>query len=446
LVLQDANYNVLGVTYAGGKLVERYEYTPYGRRTVYSHGLNLADFNNDGAVDIQDNMRLAGDYGTGDPASPADATGDGQVSTPDLTLMAGQYGWSAPADDPLVSTPRLGTHRLDSTYYGGPLAGLCEQGHQGLTHDEEFGLVYNRHRYLAPALGRFCQRDPAGYVDGMNLYEYLRATPPVGVDPLGLVGIGPLNIYSRNGDAQLMITLSSIVTHLSVVSSYSFRIGDDVEEIETTLYTYDAHSRNRPLNPGTWYIPIDADPLISSLSSTGRGRLIVETDCDGTAHTSVRASDEYTSTSNVIGGRIYVTHESGGAAPVVMMNTDNIVTYRQLELGSGVQGNNRRVRSFVATVDAWNATHSWGAFSGGPTASVDIPGLWLTRNPPLRSALTVPGHYGSSFAFSGPNRWFGPRAPIDIFVRWTIGLGGYTVTPDPVGQVVGGLSYTIHLP
>ena len=29
--LQDANYNVLGVTLSSGRLVERYEYTPYGR-------------------------------------------------------------------------------------------------------------------------------------------------------------------------------------------------------------------------------------------------------------------------------------------------------------------------------------------------------------------------------------------------------------------------------
>lgn len=33
--LQDANYNVLGIVDSDGELVERYEYTPYGQRTVY---------------------------------------------------------------------------------------------------------------------------------------------------------------------------------------------------------------------------------------------------------------------------------------------------------------------------------------------------------------------------------------------------------------------------
>jgi len=43
-------------------------------------------------------------------------------------------------------------------------------GHQGLYHDEETGLVYNRARMLDPELGRFLQRDPLGYVDGMSVY------------------------------------------------------------------------------------------------------------------------------------------------------------------------------------------------------------------------------------------------------------------------------------
>jgi len=49
------------VTSGGGRLVERYEYTPYGQRTVYSHGWLRADFNQDGAVDVIDNAIL-GDY------------------------------------------------------------------------------------------------------------------------------------------------------------------------------------------------------------------------------------------------------------------------------------------------------------------------------------------------------------------------------------------------
>jgi hypothetical protein len=43
-----------------------------------------------------------------------------------------------------------------------------------------------RHRTYDPALGRFIQRDPAGYLDGMSLYQYARSSPAVLSDPMGL--------------------------------------------------------------------------------------------------------------------------------------------------------------------------------------------------------------------------------------------------------------------
>jgi RHS repeat-associated protein len=58
-------------------------------------------------------------------------------------------------------------------------------GHQGLMHDTNTSLVYNRARMLHPGLGRFMQRDPLGYVDGMSLYEYVRSAPEQSRDPLG---------------------------------------------------------------------------------------------------------------------------------------------------------------------------------------------------------------------------------------------------------------------
>ena len=43
-----------------------------------------------------------------------------------------------------------------------------QRGFQGLRHDEESGLIENRNRMLDPTTGRFVQRDPLGYPDGMN--------------------------------------------------------------------------------------------------------------------------------------------------------------------------------------------------------------------------------------------------------------------------------------
>lgn len=36
-----------------------------------------------------------------------------------------------------------------------------------------------------PAIGRFLERDPIGYDDGMNLYQFVRGSPVSNVDPMG---------------------------------------------------------------------------------------------------------------------------------------------------------------------------------------------------------------------------------------------------------------------
>ncbi|MCA9042060.1 MAG: glycohydrolase toxin TNT-related protein [Planctomycetaceae bacterium] len=56
----------------------------------------------------------------------------------------------------------------------------------GRQFDAESGLYYFRHRYHHPQMGHFTTRDPAGYVDGVSLYQGYFA--PGGVDPSGLLG------------------------------------------------------------------------------------------------------------------------------------------------------------------------------------------------------------------------------------------------------------------
>ena len=134
--MQDANFNVLGVVTASGGLLERYEYTPYGQRMTY--------------------FSVSGGGGN-DPRRMA------------ATHMSRRYSVSG------ASQPY----------------GRLAIGHQGLLHEDETlsgnggGLVYNRARHLHTMLGRFVQRDPLGYVDGLSLYQYARANPRGWLDPTG---------------------------------------------------------------------------------------------------------------------------------------------------------------------------------------------------------------------------------------------------------------------
>jgi len=55
----------------------------------------------------------------------------------------------------------------------------------GYFFDNETGLYCVRYRFYVPPLGRWLQRDPLGYVDGMGLYEYVGSAPTGLVDPTG---------------------------------------------------------------------------------------------------------------------------------------------------------------------------------------------------------------------------------------------------------------------
>ena len=51
------------------------------------------------------------------------------------------------------------------------------------------GLINDGYRYRDPATGTFITRDPAGFVDGPNLYTYVHQNPWTHFDPEGLFGL-----------------------------------------------------------------------------------------------------------------------------------------------------------------------------------------------------------------------------------------------------------------
>lgn len=58
----------------------------------------------------------------------------------------------------------------------------------GKERDEETDLAYHGARYYAPWLGRWTACDPAGFVDGNNIYAYVRNNPVRLHDPTGQFG------------------------------------------------------------------------------------------------------------------------------------------------------------------------------------------------------------------------------------------------------------------
>jgi RHS repeat-associated protein len=66
----------------------------------------------------------------------------------------------------------------------------------GKERDEETGLNYHRARYCAPWLGRWISADPAGLVDGANLFAYARHNPIRLIDREGTQS-GDSDVVSR---------------------------------------------------------------------------------------------------------------------------------------------------------------------------------------------------------------------------------------------------------
>jgi len=70
----------------------------------------------------------------------------------------------------------------------------------GYYRDNETGLCHVRNRYYHPQLG-WITRDPAGYADGMSLYQYVGSGPLGATDPMGLCTDSPEKIAEdlKNG-------------------------------------------------------------------------------------------------------------------------------------------------------------------------------------------------------------------------------------------------------
>ena len=122
----DANMNVTALLDTGGHVVERYVYDAYGQVTV---------LNGEDGID------------------------------PDTTPGGEDEEWTEDTN---------GSDYENTVLFA------------GYRFDSETGLYHVRHRMYHATLGRWVQRDPAGYVDGMGLYLYAVSNPVLYYDPQGL--------------------------------------------------------------------------------------------------------------------------------------------------------------------------------------------------------------------------------------------------------------------
>jgi RHS repeat-associated protein len=137
----------------------------------------------------------------------------------------------------------LGSARYDSWGNTTEAIGTIPRfGYTGREPDAT-GLIYYRARYYDPQIGRFTQRDPKGFVDGINRYAYAINSPVNFIDPWGTDSFGSI---FRNAARQ----------YVSYVKNYAdFSIGYGKGAVDSTLKM----SWEMPLIPTAFYFPSYAD-------------------------------------------------------------------------------------------------------------------------------------------------------------------------------------------
>ncbi len=96
----------------------------------------------------------------------------------------------------------------------------------GMERDEESGLNYHTARYYAPWLGRWLCPDPAGTVDGLNVYLYCRGNPIIFLDASGEASFRITEISTLAGDSKR--------THLQIERGAK----ESAEEVKSSLREY----------------------------------------------------------------------------------------------------------------------------------------------------------------------------------------------------------------
>ena len=177
-------YTVAGLVKKNGTLAEVGIYDGYGEVDLWDY--SDGDFDRDGDVDATDQTTFTANLGlslteTTHPMTDLDMDGDTDAAdSGTFTTIKNSGGAVAQVYVSGAGNPYQFTGRR--------LFMLEHLPEIGSTPEANRQLQYNRARFYEPSDGRWLQRDPIGYADGMNLCEYVLSRATHLVDPLGRHG------------------------------------------------------------------------------------------------------------------------------------------------------------------------------------------------------------------------------------------------------------------
>ncbi len=185
LVLTYDALNRLSQAAKTGLPTETYQYDPQGNRIEKTVGATTVRF-------VYDGPDIAAQYNTDWTAATQIFTHGPQWDDPLIRTDAGGISryYHSDALGSIVSNTNMAGGVFGSVFYnawGSVIAGFGTIPQYSFTGREfdSTGLMYYRARYYDPTIGRFTQRDPKGYIDGINRYAYAINNPVNYTDPRG---------------------------------------------------------------------------------------------------------------------------------------------------------------------------------------------------------------------------------------------------------------------
>ena len=233
----------------------------------------------------------------------------------------------------------------------------------GKERDDTTGLYYYGQRYYAPWLGRWISADPAGNVDGLNLYAYVSNNPLIYTDPTGLAKLNR-QVTRRTGQRA-----STIASTMKVRGRDTRRVRGVNRRMRTTWRSRLALAAARAINvgqasaamiahaaanPGSYAAAYVADQAFNRNRLIGSRPLVADhftTDWSQRGPSIARASnannpDTYIRPAFQVPEHLHLAHPTTGQG-----HGAGTIAYqeRQLQLGIGVPGGNLQEGRFLAT-------------------------------------------------------------------------------------------------
>ena len=180
---------------SGGSVLASYEYGPLGRRLASSDDTGTrTEYFYDTRLNIIEEQ-------SGGATVATYVHGVGQDDVLSMSRGGNDYTFHKNRTNSIVAVTDAGGSVVETYEYDpyGSVTVLDGSGSElsesaignpyrfsGRYYDENGRIYYYRARFYHPRLGRFLSQDPAGFVDGFNLYEYATGDPFNRADPMGL--------------------------------------------------------------------------------------------------------------------------------------------------------------------------------------------------------------------------------------------------------------------